>query len=146
MMRRVVVLLPLLLVFSATTTACGSDGHTIVVSDLRIPAPPSPDVANAYMTIRNTASESDTLLSATSDASQSAEVHLTMHVGAQERMMPTGPLIIKSGRTLRLAPSDRHLMLNRLTRTLRVGDHVEVTLQFLHAGTIRLTVPVVAFS
>lgn len=106
-----------------------------------VPAPASDNVAAAYLTLVNTGSAADTLVSATSDASSATTLHRTE--GGSMVMLPD--LEVPAGGTAAFTPGANHLMLEGLTRTLTKGDRVTLTLTFAAAGPVTVTVPVTGY-
>jgi hypothetical protein len=141
--RPAALLVALAVVLAVLSAACTSSPPGVKITNGRIPEPPSSDVAVAYMTIRNTSGDDDTLESATSDAAGSASVHRTVRKGVVEEMLPDGPVTIAGGATLQLRTGGSHVMLEHLRRTLRIGDTVTVTLRFDRAGTVKVRCPVI---
>lgn len=82
--------------------------------------------AAAYLTIYNSGSAPDTLQSVSADVARAAELD---HYVASA--------------TVRLHPGGYHIMLMQ-PKPLQPGDRVRLTLAFAHAGTVRITEPVVA--
>ncbi|MHA3704639.1 copper chaperone PCu(A)C [Jatrophihabitans sp. YIM 134969] len=116
------------------------------VGDLRIaagfvPAPASPDVAAAYFTVVNAGAAADTLVEASSDASPTT----TMHRTEGGSMVAIDSFDIPAGGARAFSPGADHLMLEGLTRTLVRGDRVTLTLDFRHAGTVTVTLPVTGY-
>ncbi len=95
-----------------------------------------------YVTLRNVASDPDTLLGASSTAAEHVELHETIREGDVMRMRPVARLEIPAGATLEMKPGGIHIMLINLKRALHPGDRVPVTLTFTHAAPVSLEVPV----
>jgi copper(I)-binding protein len=98
-------------------------------------------VGGAFATLLN-AGEADRLLSASSPAAGTVELHETVRSGDVMRMQPVGALDIPAGGVVRLAPGGYHLMLVGLKAPLRRGDQVPVTLVFERGGSVTVPVPV----
>jgi putative copper resistance protein D len=134
-----------------TNTSLSVTGGQAAVGDLSIthayiPAPATPSLAAAYFTVTNNGSAADQLLRVTSSDFSSASLHryATTSDGA-ERMIavPSGATVPAHGQ-LTLTPGSYHLMLQRPTQALHKGTTEKLTLDFAHAGTVSLVVPVVA--
>jgi copper(I)-binding protein len=82
----------------------------------------------------------------TSPDAGSVRVHHTERDGGLLVMRPVDGLLIPPGTPLRMEPGGTHLMLERLARTLRPGDTVEVRLQFRLNGARTLRLPVRAYA
>jgi len=95
-----------------------------------------------YVTLRNTAPETDTLVSASSDVAESVEIHETIRDGDVMRMRPVAKLEIPAGGTLTMKPGGQHIMLINLKRELRPGDAVRLMLTFERAAPVLLDAPV----
>ncbi len=97
-----------------------------------------------YMTIENTGDEDDALIGASTDRSQTVEVH-EMRVKDDVGMMVPhdGPLVIPAGESVSLEPAGLHIMLIDLNEDIRLGDTFDLTLEFEHAGEVTLPVTAV---
>ena len=100
--------------------------------------------AALFMTLMNHSAEDDRLLSVTSDAADRAELHThsldangVMHMGEV-----TEGFAIPGDADHRLERAGDHIMLLGLTKPLKQGDLVTVTLQFERGETISIDVPV----
>lgn len=97
----------------------------------------------AYMIIRNTGSEPDKLIAASSDVAKTIELHTVIEEGGVMRMRPVeGGIDIPANGQVELKPGGFHVMLIGLTRDLNAGDSVQLTLTFEKAGQIPVTVQV----
>lgn len=108
--------------------------------------PPGAEVGVAYLTLK--ASQNLTLTKALSNVSKTVEFHnMTMNNGVmQMRQLPNMPL--SAGKPVKLEPGGLHLMLIDLKKPLRLGDKVQLELQFSKGKrvveTLKLEVPVKA--
>lgn len=97
----------------------------------------------AYMVIRNTGSEADKLIAASTDAAKTVELHTVIEEGGMMRMRQVeGGIDIPANGQVELKPGGFHVMLIGLTRDLNAGDKVELTLTFEKAGQIPVTAEV----
>lgn len=105
----------------------------VAVTDAQCrPTPNGLDVGACYLTL--TASRDDRLVSASTPASASAQVHeMKIENGVMKMGELTEGLPLPAGETVSLKPGGDHLMLISLVRPLAVGDHVVLTLTFEHA-------------
>lgn len=96
--------------------------------------PPNAPVAGGYMTLRNTGTTEDRLVSVSSPDAQRVEMHeMRMDGGAmQMRALPDG-VAVKPGATMAFAPGGSHLMFIGPTRAFRAGEQVQVTLTYAKA-------------
>jgi copper(I)-binding protein len=91
----------------------------------------------AYFTITNTSTAAEALLSATSPAASTVEVHETSIDGSGVAAMhPVDKVDIPAGESVVLKPGSYHLMLMGLKGELAVGQTVELDLVFEHAGKV----------
>ncbi len=127
---------------AGTLAACSSGGSTgssgITVSDawVRVPGNSMGPTA-AYMTIANSGSADDALLSATSSVAGSVEIHqTTTDASGMTGMSPVDRIAVPAGKSTSLAPGGFHMMLMDLTRTLAAGDKVQLELTFDKAGKV----------
>lgn len=74
---------------------------------------------------------------------RTVELHVTEEVNGQMQMRPVPGWDVppKNGK-LELKPAGNHVMLIGLTKPLKVGDSVSLTLRFEQAGEIRVDAPV----
>ncbi|MCS6842487.1 MAG: copper chaperone PCu(A)C [Roseiflexus sp.] len=97
----------------------------------------------AYMVIRNTGSQPDKLIAASSDVAKTVELHTVVEEGGVMRMRQVeGGIEIPANGEVVLKPGGFHVMLIGLTRDLNVGDKVQLTLTFEKAGQIPVTAEV----
>lgn len=97
----------------------------------------------AYMVIRNTGSEPDKLIAASTDVAKTVELHTVIEEGGMMRMRQVeGGIDVPANGEVVLKPGGFHVMLIGLTRDLNAGDKVELTLTFEKAGQIPVTAEV----
>ena len=122
----------------------------------------------AYMVIKNTGSDADALIGASSPAAKTTEVHETYMIeaspeasmdggmaspeasmdggmGAGGEMMGMRPiprLDIPAGGSVELKPGSYHIMLIELVAPLKAGDKIDITLKFEKAGDVKVTAEV----
>lgn len=113
-------------------------GPRIEIRDAYIPEPASPDVAAAYFTVANGGDEADTLQSVRTPAAG----EVMMHRNTGGRMEMVTELRVPAHGDLTFSRGELHVMLDRPTRPLRVGDSVELVVHFAAAGDVRVEVPV----
>ena len=97
-----------------------------------------------FLTLRNAGSAPDRLISATSPVARTVELHTHMREGEVMRMRPVQAIDLPPGQEVRLAPGGMHLMLIGLTRPLRQGERVPVTLVLERGGRLELALEVLA--
>ncbi|HEY8623378.1 MAG TPA: copper chaperone PCu(A)C [Casimicrobiaceae bacterium] len=102
--------------------------------------PPGAKTGGVFVTIENTGSQPDRLLSASSPVAGVAELHeMSVDAGVM-RMRGVAALEVKPGEKVQLKPGGYHLMLSELRQPLKVGDKFPLTLRFQNAGAIEVTV------
>lgn len=106
---------------------------------VRLPAPSKTETA-FYVELENHGSSPRAVVSVSSEAAGTAEMHKMMMDGDMMGMMPVDKIAIPANGKASLSPNGLHIMLFGLKRKLAAGDKVTVTLK-LDDGT---TVPVTA--
>ena len=94
-----------------------------------------------FLTLVNAGGD-DRLVSASSDAAASVELHMMSMKGDVMQMRQVDAIDIKAGQTVELKPGGYHLMLMGLKAPLKAGSSFPLTLKFEKAGevTVRLKV------
>jgi copper(I)-binding protein len=102
-------------------------------------------VGAGFVTIVNPGKTADQLVSATSLAANRVEIHtMTMDGGIMRmRPLPDG-IAIPAGTTASLKPGGNHIMLIGLKAPLVEGTMVPLTLNFMHAGAVKVQLKVEA--
>ncbi|HZB48571.1 MAG TPA: copper chaperone PCu(A)C, partial [Mycobacteriales bacterium] len=124
--------------------AAGTAVGDLTVSNVYIRQPASPDVAAAYLTVRNAGDDADSLESAYSGAARTTTLHGQPGVVEPGAHESSGPIPVPADATVTLAPGRGHIMLEGLTGALRPGDEVSVLLRFARAGQVLVEAPVIA--
>jgi hypothetical protein len=107
--------------------------------------PPTAPTGGGYLSVKNTGTEPDRLMSASSPAAETVQVHEMKMEGNVMRMRPIeGPLEIKPGETVTLAPGGMHMMMMGLKGPFKQGERVPLTLVFEKAGKIDVEMVVMA--
>jgi len=159
-------LLAAALVVAVVAAGCSSGGSaSIKVTNPWARASSATAAAGAaYMTIQNTGTAADALVGASSPAAKTTEVHETVAMqsaapsagmgmgspdpsasaapGGMMGMQPVARLEIPAGGTVELKPGSYHIMLIDLTKELKPGDKIEITLTFEKAGEIKVSAEV----
>jgi copper(I)-binding protein len=139
------ILIVAMLILSACQPA--SNGPQIVTSGAW--GRPSPKMAMAgavYVTIKNKGNEADRLISASTTAAKTVELHESyMDENGVMGMRPLeGGLEIPAGETAKLEPGGNHIMLIDLVEPLVPGTKITVALQFEKSGEVVLEVEIKA--
>ena len=98
----------------------------------------------AYLTLKNSGKEADTLKSVSSPDAEKAEIHEHIHdAGGVMRMRPVeGGVTVPPGGTISFEPGAYHLMLIGLKHNLEEGHSIPLKLSFAHAGDIDVEVKI----
>lgn len=134
---------------AASTAPAPVNGTTVgdlTVYDAYIRQPASPDVAAAYLTVRNDGKAADRLSSAYCGAAGRTSVHADSAAMQPGEEAASTPLPVPANATVSLTPAKGHIMLENLTGTLRAGDTVSLLLRFDKAGQVLLDVPVISIT
>ncbi len=132
---------------AATTLVLGlpafADGIIVHDAYMRISSPVAKSGA-AFMTIENTSDEAEQLIDASSTIADRTELHT--HKADANGMMqmlhvPEGFTIPAHG-THALARGGDHVMFLGLSKPLKEGDHIQVTLDFEHAAPVTVDMQV----
>jgi copper(I)-binding protein len=122
---------------AADTGPSYQTGNIVVQTPWTRATPGGARIAGGYMTIKNTGSETDHLVSITTDVAGKSEMHqMSMNNGVMTMRPIDGPLEIAPGATVKFDPSGYHVMFEGLKQALKVGDQVKATLQFEKAGAL----------
>jgi hypothetical protein len=95
-----------------------------------------------YVTLSNSGSQPDALVSASADVAQTTELHETSRDGGVMKMRPVKEIPVPAGGKTELKPGGYHIMLMGLKHDLKPGEKVAVTLKFEHGGETRVEAPV----
>ena len=93
-----------------------------------------------YLTLTNSWPDDEQLVSASTPAAETAQVHSSMNDGGVMKMSEVMNLDLPPGASVVLQPSATHLMLVNLTRRLAEGDRFPLVLTFQRAGKIEVEV------
>jgi len=103
------------------------------------------DVAAVYLTIRNNTGEADTLVGVETPIAAMANLHRMVGPSGAPQMRDVSGAEIPAHGQLQLRPGGLHLMLMNLVTLPHAGDTVDLSLEFRHAGTIAVRVPVLSY-
>jgi len=92
--------------------------------------PPSVPVRAGYMTLHNPESKTISIVSLSSDAFGSIEIHQTIAQDGMMRMERVPTLTIEPRSTVQLAPGGLHLMMMNPVEPARIGDKIEILILF----------------
>lgn len=97
-----------------------------------------------FLSISNRGAAADRLLSASTPAARAVELHTMIRDGDVMRMRAVPGIEVPAGQTVALRPGGLHLMLVGLSKPLREGEAVPLTLRFERAGEVRVELSVQA--
>ena len=107
--------------------------------------PPTAPTGGGFLSVKNTGTTPDRLISVSSPAAETVQVHEMKMEGNVMRMREiAGGLEIPPGATVTLAPGGMHLMMMGLKAPLKQGERVPLSLVFEKAGKIDVELAVVA--
>ncbi len=99
-------------------------------------------VGVAYMHLKNSGDQGDKLIGAKTPVTEHASLHTHRMSGDVMQMRPVDDIPIPTGGSVMLKPGGLHIMLMRLTRTLKKGEKFPLTLTFERAGTVTVEVAI----
>ena len=134
-----------ILVALATALSSSAQAYDYKVGAIEIDRPWSravpkgATVAAGYLTIRNTGSEPDRLVSGSTPVARKFEVHeMSMDNGVMRmRPVPDG-VVIKPGETVELKPQSFHIMMTGLKQPIEKGKPFKGSLVFEKAGAVEI--------
>ena len=107
--------------------------------------PPAARAGGGFVTIVNTGSTDDRLVSASSPAAAFVQLHtMTMKDGVMVMREMESGIDIPAGKAVALKPGGLHIMFIDAEKPFVEGETVPVTLNFEKSGTITLELPVAA--
>ncbi|MDP1716006.1 MAG: copper chaperone PCu(A)C [Anaerolineales bacterium] len=133
----------LLLLATLLVNACGSFSAELTVQDAWARPANAGENGAAYFIIENGSNIDDTLLSVSSDIAAATEVHMSMVDGnGVMSMQMQEAVIVPAKDKVEFKPGGLHVMFVSLTRDLKTGDTITLTLDFKEAGSLTIQVPV----
>ncbi len=102
--------------------------------------PPKAKGAGAFVTITNTGNEDARLVSAASSYAKRTEIHeMAVNDGVMKMRKMENGVVIPAGETLELKPGSYHVMFMGLKQPFKMGEKLNVTLEFEKAGPVDVT-------
>jgi periplasmic copper chaperone A len=133
----------LLLLGALLLTACGAQDGEIETKDAWIRPAMQAENSAMYMLLQNHTSQDDELVGASSDVADAVELHKSMmDSNGTMQMMHQDSVPLSAGSEVEFAPGGLHVMFVGLKKDLKLGDTVEVILQFKNHADLSLSVPV----
>lgn len=122
-------------------------GQSVTITDAWVKAADE-GMSAAFGDLANTGDSDVTLVSVTSTASTSMQLHETVDNGSGSMVMQEkeGGFTIPAGGALTLEPGGNHLMLMDLTAPIVAGDEIEFTLTFSDGSDYTFTAPAKDYS
>jgi copper(I)-binding protein len=138
-------------VHAAATSAGATLGGPVKVGNIEITGAftkamlPGQPVGGGYLTIKNSGTADDVLVSASSPAAAAVELHEMAMQGEVMKMRRLDDgIVIPAGQTVKLSPGGLHLMFLKVKEPFKQGGMVPVTLTFKAAGDVDAAFPVEA--
>jgi periplasmic copper chaperone A len=104
---------------------------------------PGMTMGAAYVTLQGGA-KADRLVAAATPRAGTTQIHVITEAAGMSRMRETAGVEVPAGTVVALKPQGTHLMLIELAQPLVAGERFPLTLRFARAGTLAVTVRVVA--
>lgn len=104
--------------------------------------PPTSKTTAAYVTLKNTGTADVRVVSASSAAASTVELHTHLHEGGVMKMRKVDFIDVKANGETHLAPGGLHIMLIDVKKPLKLGELVTITLTLADKRTITLQAPV----
>jgi len=104
--------------------------------------PATAPVTAAFMDIHNPGDEARALISATSPAAKTVELHTHTNVDGVMQMRQVEKIDLPANSTTHLQPGGLHIMLIGLKTSLKMDDQVQVNLKMDDGSLIELSLPV----
>lgn len=109
----------------------------------RATAPSAPN-GGAYLSLTNTGTTEDRLVSASTPAAEKAELHTHLNENGVMKMREVPAIPVAPGEQVKLAPGGLHIMLLGLRQPLEKGARIPMTLRFEKAGAVDVEIAVEA--
>jgi periplasmic copper chaperone A len=133
----------MLTLFAGLVQGASASDIMIMKPVARATLSPAIKTSAIYLSLMNHGGADDRLLSASTPAANTAEIHQTQMQGDVMQMRPIeGGLALPAGATVKLAPGGTHIMLTGLKAPLKNGDVIVLELLFEKSGPQKLDVPV----
>jgi copper(I)-binding protein len=133
----------ILLLATMLISACGAASGELTIQNAWARPANTGENGAAYFMIENGTASDDTLMSASSDIASAAEVHMSMgDANGVMSMQMQEAVTIPAGEPVEFKPGGLHVMLVNLTRDLKPGDTITLTLNFKGIGNVVVEVPV----
>lgn len=119
-------------------SACGTAKEGIEVRDAWARSSTQGMNGAVYFVIENHNNQADDLIGATSDTAEVVEIHESKMEGDVMMMNHVEAVTLEPSAVVEFKPGGYHVMLIRLTRDLKAGDEIEVTLHFKNSPDLTI--------
>ncbi|MDZ7630284.1 MAG: copper chaperone PCu(A)C [Gemmatimonadaceae bacterium] len=127
----------------ATGTSLQAQTATVTAKDPWVREAPAGRKATAiFLTALNTGGTARTIVSGSTDVSDTLELHEMKRDNGMMRMSPVASIAIPANGQAELRPGGLHLMLFGLKKPLAAGDSVRVSLTLDNGSRVTFTAPV----
>lgn len=127
------------ILFSSVFVASIALAGNIEVSDAYFKAtPPNAKNSAAFMKIKNNSNQDIALIGGTNNLSEFTEFHTHVKEDGMMKMIKVEKIIVPAKGSAELKPGDLHVMLIGLKNPVKVGDKVNLTLDFDNGEKIEL--------
>lgn len=113
-----------------TTGFSSADDSISVESPYVREVPPGVITSASFLTLKNSSDKEVALIKASSDIAKNVELHLHIHKDGMMEMRQVDKITIPANGVTELKPSGYHIMLIDLTRKIKSGDLVNISLEF----------------
>ena len=126
-----------LLLATLLVSACGAASGELTIQDAWARPANTGENGAAYFIIENGTASDDSLMGVSSDIATAAEVHMSMgDANGVMSMQMQEAVTIPAGEPVEFKPGGLHVMLVNLTRDLKPGDTITLTLNFKETGYV----------
>ncbi|BBP45664.1 hypothetical protein THMIRHAS_10370 [Thiosulfatimonas sediminis] len=119
--------------------------HIKVENPFAREVPPTAPASASFMTLTNDSAQEIKLVQAYSDVAKTIELHTHTNDDGVMRMRKIDAITIPANTTVELKPGGLHIMLIGPFNPIKVGQTVEVNLEFVDGSRKMVTMPVKSF-
>lgn len=128
---------------STSTSMAQAVGNLTISNNWIRATPPAAMAGGGFLTIENSGTNNDTLISVEFNGAKKSEIHeMKMDDGIMKMRPLYDGIVVPAGGKIELKPGGFHLMFMRLKDQLKDGQTFPVKLTFANAGEITLDFPV----
>lgn len=137
MKRFLIILLAGVLLLNACNTATG-----IEISNAWTRSASKDGNGAVYFLLQNHSAGADELTAVSSDVAAAVEIHESKMEGDVMQMKQVTSIPLDGKASVEFAPGGYHVMLIGLKQDVKLGDQIQITLQFVNHEDITINVPV----